>query len=131
MRELLRFCVLIFCSYGGLTAVIRSPYFHVSLFLLVPTIGIWSTPGWWDLPIGILPNIISFTLAGYALFMGFGDEKFRRLMAGGTVGDAPMLGMQFDVHTFHHRSGRIGNICHCSKGSASQQLVKADWRRIT
>jgi hypothetical protein len=77
--------------YGGVAAIIRSPYLHLSGVLLVPTIGIWSVPGWWDLPISILPNLISFTLAGYALFMGFGDEKFRQLMAGEKKGDAPML----------------------------------------
>jgi hypothetical protein len=85
--------------YGGLIAIARSPYFHVALILLLPTAGIWSVPGWWDLPIGILPNLISFTLAGYALFMGFGDEKFRRLMAGSKVEDAPMLVMSA---TFTH-----------------------------
>jgi hypothetical protein len=77
--------------YGGMTAVAKAPYLHSSLVLLIPTFGIWSVSGWWDLPIGILPNLISFTLARYALFMGFGDEKFRRLMAGGTDGEAPML----------------------------------------
>lgn len=80
-----------FSYYGGIKAIVKSPYFHISVFLLIPTIGIWSVPGWWDLPIGILPNLISFTLAGYALFMGFGDEKFRQLMASGKDGESPML----------------------------------------
>jgi hypothetical protein len=77
--------------YGGFRAIASSPYLHLALVLLVPTVGIWTFPGWWDLPITILPNLISFTLAGYALFMGFGDEKFRKLMAGEKDGVAPML----------------------------------------
>lgn len=86
-------------QYGGKRAIFRSPYFHLSIILLIPTIGIWSERGWWDLPIAILPSLISFTLAGYALFMGFGDEKFRRLMAGGEDQNAPMLAISA---TFTH-----------------------------
>ena len=69
-------------AYGGIRGIFCSLYFYTALlicFLLYPT---WSKVGWWSDPIGLLPNIIGFTLGGYAIFTAFGDEKFKSLIAG-------------------------------------------------
>lgn len=68
-------------AYGGLRALLRSPYFHVSLLLLVLTQHSWVKPDWWQDVLASLPNLLGFSLAGFAIFIGFGDERFRALLA--------------------------------------------------
>lgn len=68
-------------AYGGSKALLRSPYLHFALVLLVITWGTWSRPLWWDLAIDVLPSLLGFTLGGFAIFLGFGDEKFRALLS--------------------------------------------------
>lgn len=76
-------------SYGGLRALLSSPYLHAALVLLLLTFHSWSGWGcvndqcerWWVQPISVLPNLLGFTLGGFAIFIGFGDEKFRALLA--------------------------------------------------
>lgn len=68
-------------AYGGARALIRSPYLHASLVLLAITCHTWVSRGWWDGVINVMPNVLGFTLGGFAIFIGFGDENFRRLVA--------------------------------------------------
>lgn len=76
-------------SYGGLSALLGSPYLHMAALLLLLTFRTWSGWGcessqctqWWDQSISVLPNLLGFTLGGFAIFIGFGDEKFRALLA--------------------------------------------------
>lgn len=67
--------------YGGARALVRSPYLHVALALLALTFNMWTGPGWWDTVIGVLPNLLGFTLGGFAIFISAGDEKFRSSLA--------------------------------------------------
>jgi hypothetical protein len=69
-------------AYGGLKALFTSPYFHLSFvitFLLFP---LWTEAGWWADVITVLPNIIGFSLGGYAIWLAIGDEKFREIISG-------------------------------------------------
>lgn len=68
-------------AYGGGRALLRSPYLHLAFVLLAITYPIWSAPQWWDQVISVVPNLLGFTLGGFAMFLGFGDEKFRALLA--------------------------------------------------
>ncbi len=68
-------------SYGGLHALVRSPYLHLALVLLVITSHFWSAEKWWEQPLSILPNLLGFSLGGLAMFLSFGDEKFRSILA--------------------------------------------------
>lgn len=68
-------------AYGGRRALLRSPYLHLAFILLAVTYPIWSAPEWWDQVISVVPNLLGFTLGGFAMFLGFGDEKFRALLA--------------------------------------------------
>ena len=76
-------------SYGGLGALLCSPYLHLAILLLALTFRSWSGWGcdasqctqWWEQTISVLPNLLGFTLGGFAIFIGFGDEKFRALLA--------------------------------------------------
>ncbi|WP_370682237.1 hypothetical protein [Comamonas sp. GB3 AK4-5] len=68
------------CAYGGFSALIKSPYLHLALILLVFTYKIWSNANWWDISISVLPNLLGFTLGGFAVFLAFGDDKFREML---------------------------------------------------
>lgn len=69
-------------AYGGIGALLRSPYLHFTALLLLPvTINTWAAGEWWKDPIAALPNLLGFSLAGFAMFIGFGDERFRELLA--------------------------------------------------
>lgn len=64
-------------SYGGVRSFAKSPYFHISLLITSISFSIWTKSGWWDLPTSILPNLIGFSLGGYAVWLSFGNDKFR------------------------------------------------------
>lgn len=68
-------------AYGGKSALLSSPYLHLAAFLLVLTFHYWSTEKWWEQGLLVLPNLLGFSLGGFAMFLGFGDEKFRILLA--------------------------------------------------
>lgn len=68
--------------YGGFHALLRSPFFHVSAVLLVLTVELWWRGPWWNDVTSVLPNLLGFTLGGFAIFLGFGDEKFKEVIAG-------------------------------------------------
>lgn len=69
-------------AYGGWKAVLTSPYTHVALAGTLLSWSVWSGSSWEDLPIQILPNIIGFSLGGYAIWLAIGDEKFRIAISG-------------------------------------------------
>lgn len=69
-------------AYGGYKAIFGSPYMHISLLITVISSGIWMKSDWVDIPISILPNIIGFSLGGYAIWLALGDDKFRTSISG-------------------------------------------------
>lgn len=80
--------------YGGFPAFIKSPYLHTSIVIafMVP---LSKTEDWYDVPLDVLPSVLGFSLAGYAMFLAFGDEAFRRLWAGkhSDGKESPFMGM--------------------------------------
>lgn len=78
-------------QYGGLHQILKSPYLHLAIFLSAITFSTWVEEGWWNIPIAILPSLISFTLAGYALFLALGNDTFRQMMAGKEGSTSPLL----------------------------------------
>ena len=69
-------------AYGGVSALLCSPYLHIAVAILLPlTYHTWSKCDWWSDPMAALPNLLGFTLAGLAMSIGFGDDKFRALLA--------------------------------------------------
>jgi hypothetical protein len=69
-------------AYGGAKAIYSSPYFHLSIVITIISYGTWIKPDWVNLPISVLPNIIGFSLGGYAIWLTIGDEKFRSAISG-------------------------------------------------
>lgn len=78
-------------NYGGWTALVCSFYLHVALALTVVTYPIWKEAGWWGQVLGILPNLLGFTIGGFTLFLGIGSEKFRTKLAQRNGDDASPL----------------------------------------
>lgn len=68
--------------YGGLPALVTSPYFHASFVLLLLTSHTWYATPWWETVIAVLPNLLGFTLGGFAVFLSFGDDRFKSALAG-------------------------------------------------
>jgi hypothetical protein len=68
-------------AYGGTRALLSSPYLRAALILTPFCWGSWSIPNWWDTVIGVLPNLLGFTLGGFAIFAAFGDERFIQSLA--------------------------------------------------
>lgn len=68
-------------AYGGWKEILFSPYFHIALLLTLALEHSWLNGAWWDTAITILPSIIGFSLGGFAIWLGFGDEKFRQLIS--------------------------------------------------
>ena len=69
-------------AYGGWRAAIGSPYLLVSVVLAVFMAPLWLRPNWWDIVLDVMPNVLGFSLGGFAIFLAFGDDGFRRLIAG-------------------------------------------------
>lgn len=63
-------------AYGGAGALLRSPYLYAALLIAPLCWGTWSAPNWWDTVISVLPNLLGFTLGGFAIFVSFGDARF-------------------------------------------------------
>ena len=75
-------------SYGGIKSVLVSPYMHISFVITLFSYGIWLENSWVEIPISVLPNVIGFSLGGYAIWLALGDDKFRISISGKTkLGD--------------------------------------------
>lgn len=71
-------------AYGGFAALFTSAYFYAAIICALVSHEYWRSRPWWADAIAILPNILGFALGGYAVLLGFGDEKFRRAISGST-----------------------------------------------
>jgi len=67
-------------AYGGWGALFTSTYFWGSVGLTLVQFRAWMVPGWWDVVLQTLPNLVGFGLGGYAILLSFGDDKFRALL---------------------------------------------------
>lgn len=68
--------------YGGWNALLYSPFFHASIILLVISTNSWLNDSWWINVTSVISSLLGFTLGGFAIFLGFGDEKFKAAIAG-------------------------------------------------
>jgi len=67
--------------YGGWPSFFLSPYLLIALLINIIMYSIWTKVGWWDTVIAILPNILGFSLGGYAIWLAVGDEKFKIMLS--------------------------------------------------
>jgi len=88
-------------GYGGTSAVLTSPFFHAAVVLsffaiLDPVNGVWV-----ERSQSITPSMLGFTLGGYAIFVSFGDDAFKRAIAGTKNGEESPLS-KFNNTFFHY-----------------------------
>lgn len=69
-------------TYGGLEALTSSPYLHFSIFITFICYPFSPDASWYKLILSIIPNLLGFTLGGYAILLAFGDELFRKIISG-------------------------------------------------
>lgn len=99
-EDVLNLLEVYYSAYGGARQMVRSPYAHVAILLTMATASLWTRPGWWDLPLSILPNLIGFTLSGYAVVMTISDQKLRSAMIG-PIPNRPTAFMATNATFFH------------------------------
>lgn len=69
-------------SSGGFTALLRSFDFWLAAVVCALCAPLWLSQTWPDLVISVLPNLLGFTLGGFAIFLGFGSDEFKGAIAG-------------------------------------------------
>jgi len=67
-------------AYGGMSAIISSPYLHAAFLFTLLMTGTCLTPGWWEQVISVMPNLTGFTLGGFAIIVTFGDDDFKKVV---------------------------------------------------
>jgi len=72
---------LYWATYGGLGALLRSPFFHAAAVCTLLCVPLWWTGAWWERSISIIPSVLGFSIAAFTLLLGIGDEGFRRRLA--------------------------------------------------
>lgn len=80
-------------AYGGWKSVFKSSYFYCSVLFTLMSYGIWAKESWYEIPISVLPNILGFSLGGYAIWLALGDQKFYEKVTGKSSGstDSPFM----------------------------------------
>lgn len=82
-------------AYGGLGALCASPYVHFSVVLTALLRHLWISGEWWSDVLQVVPSILGFTLAGFTIWLGFGDDRFQQLITKWKPGreSSPYLGI--------------------------------------
>ena len=88
-------------AYGGFTALVKSPYAWSAIALTALLYPAWSKPGWWVDVISITPNLLGFSLGGYALWLSIGDDNFKKAIIGSSKPGDTSPYMQVNA-TFAH-----------------------------
>ena len=81
-----------FIYFGPIRDILYTPYFHlavitalfISLFSQCPN-------GWSSIALSVLPNILGFSVGGYAIIITFGDDEFRKFLAKTTTNDGKSI----------------------------------------
>lgn len=68
-------------AYGGMRALALSPYLHVAILLTVLLAPYWLNRPWWEVALSAVPSLLGFTLAGFTIWLGFGNARLRELIS--------------------------------------------------
>lgn len=71
----------------GWRGVCYGPEFWLSLVVLAFTSPYWLVQQWWTHVLDIIPTILGFTITGFAIFLAFGSDDFKRFLARGKAVD--------------------------------------------
>lgn len=65
-------------AYGGLRATLLSPFPPIAAIATAVCYPYWSKDGWWAVVTTVLPCILGFTIAAFALVLGLGGDSLKR-----------------------------------------------------
>lgn len=80
LKRTLNTLSLVYENYGGISAIIKSPFLHLSA---IGAIISWSSlvdGSWPALTKSVLPNLAGFSIAAYAMIFAMLDAKSRELL---------------------------------------------------
>lgn len=103
-KSVLKSLCIYWKSYGGRKDLLLSPYLHISAcFSLVATLIHFFSPSWlwFDLAKDILPNLLGFSLGGYAVLLTFGNKEFVKAIRGPEEDGSPSPFMQVNGAFVH------------------------------
>lgn len=86
--------------YGGFKSIFSSPCVYLSIFLSLVSHK-YFFEDWFEIPINMIPNILGFTLGGYAIALTFGGTKFLDIITIKLNSDETTPFMEFNG-TFSH-----------------------------
>lgn len=66
---------------GGWEGNLKSLELQVAAFVWAISAHLWARPYWWEVVLDVLPTVLGFTLSGFAIFLGFGSENFKRFLS--------------------------------------------------
>lgn len=69
-------------AYGGLRAIRRSPYLWLAFAITLWTQSLAPNWKWHATAISVLPNLLGFSLGGYAMMLALGNSKFQDTIRG-------------------------------------------------
>ena len=72
---------LAWANMGGISAIWKSFDFRIAIVVCLLCWPAWLAPDWWKNSITVLPSLLGFTLGGFAIFLGFGSDQFKELIA--------------------------------------------------
>ena len=76
----------------GWKGLVFSLDFLLALIVWLLTSPYWLNNPWWDQVVSVMPNILGFTLGGFAIFLGFGSDDFKKILVGDDhLKDSPYL----------------------------------------
>lgn len=69
-------------DFGAWRGMLTSPYFWLAAILTAGCYPLWLGGDWWDISVSVVPSLLGFSIGGFAIFLAFGDERFRMLISG-------------------------------------------------
>lgn len=67
-----------FKAYGGFKNLFGSRFFWAAIFITAISYPYWNNKDWWNVVTTVLPTILGFTVAAFALVIGIGTGVFKR-----------------------------------------------------
>ncbi|WP_426077441.1 hypothetical protein [Janthinobacterium sp. PSPC3-1] len=64
-------------AHGKWSDIIYSPYFHIAVFISAISSNYWLSHNWYEPALASLPTLLGFGVSGYAIWIGWGNDKMR------------------------------------------------------
>lgn len=88
--------------FGPLKDIFKTPYFHFSLVMAFITGVFASEPSIWaEHALSMLPDVLGFSIGGYAIIITFGDNEFRKFLVKAKTSDGKSILMVINGAFIH------------------------------